>query len=216
MRYSFIIAVLALLGMQACNWCRTPDPCPPVPLPVPEPRCVADPNRPGLTSTVDRHPIMDSIRPNNSDLMIADSTWVDMSIDTLYTLHTSVRVKYPGGNNCADSTLTNALITLPQNTVVKAVEARSLHTGQDLAWEQCKGLITVHLSYLCPEYKSDTISITVRRSRFRHPGCQPSFSVHAYSSMPDRDPSNNYWWWRRECGSGKNAWTPQAPTWGPR
>lgn len=210
MKHSIFIPFIVLLGATACN-CK---PCPSCPEKDRRANCEADPNEPRSTSTVVIQSDVRDITPSTANLMISGDTWVDTSIDSLYTLHSAIRIG-EGGNICTDTTMTNAIITLPQNTVLTNVTALS-KSGELLSWQQCKGVLTVKLSYLCPHLGSDTISVTVRRSPYPHPACQPSFSVHAYSSVPDLDPSNNYWWWRRTCGTGKEDYTPLDPTWGPQ
>lgn len=148
--------------------------------------------------------------------VVHKETYVDTSVVGIYTLHAAIMIDQNGGNNCADSVNSEAIITLPQYSIVKSIKAESA-SGRSLQFQQCKAQVRVKLSYLCPNDGKDKISIIVERAPQGSPAdCQPSFSVYAYSGMPDNDPSNNYWWWRRTCGQGQEDYTPLDPTWGPQ
>lgn len=177
--------------------------------------CTHAPNRPGhvnkdLANGADT-------KPSTADLRIVTSdTSVDTSRIGVYTLQTAIEVAYPGGNNCVDTSNAYAIISLPQYSVVREAKATSA-SGRELPIEQCKAQIRVKLSYLCPNSGKDKITVTVARApKGSGADCQPSFSVFAFSGMPDNNPSNNYWWWRRTCGTGPKDYTPLDPTWGPQ
>lgn len=175
--------------------------------------CSHEPNPPGRTNLLPPKTLLaDSVKPDVADLRI-DTAYVLLEGDSIYTLRALIR---NGGNNCADPDQTYAVITLPQQTKVQRIWAINLNQPpRFLTHKQCQAQITVRLDSLCPGYKGNYIAVRVRRSPYRHPECQPSFSVHVYSTKPDPDPRNNYWWWRRQCLGGREDLIPDAPTRGP-
>ena len=181
--------------------------------PLPAACCTHAPNLPGHVNK-DR-PIGAKTAPSTADLRVVPTeTSVDSTPAGTYTLRTAIEVAYPGGNNCADSASAFAIISLPQYSVVREVNATSA-SGKKLSVEQCKAQLWVKLSSLCPNKGKDKISVTVDRApKGSGADCQPAFSVFTFSGMPDFDPTNNYWWWRRQCP--KDSWQPGAPVWGPR
>lgn len=205
------IVAIALLFSGCCKILKCGPECPPVP--ATSICCAHEPNAPGHVNEEQAREV--DTPPNASDLrVITEKTHVDMQSDGKYILHTAIAMNNDGGNNCSDSTQTFAIITLPQYGIVHSVNAVDAE-GRALEFKQCRGQITVRLSYLC-RTDMDKITITVQPAPEGSPAaCQPSFSVHVYSTKPDPDPSNNYWWWRRQCAGGSEDLSPDAPTWGP-
>ncbi|MBL7952712.1 MAG: hypothetical protein JNM62_13455 [Flavobacteriales bacterium] len=143
------------------------------------------------------------MKPSVADLGIyLPKTNVEERTDSLI-LHTYIC--NATGNNCSDSSNTKAIISLPQNSIVKSVHATD-PDDRALSWTQCNANIEVKLSWLCPDTTSiptrcDRIVVVVERSKFPHPRCQAAFGVFVTSGMPDPLPNNNHWWWRTECDS---------------
>jgi hypothetical protein len=152
----------------------------------------------------------DSVKPNTADLAILYlKTQVNENDPLRYTLTTYIH--NDKGNNCAAQNDTRAIIQLPQYSVVENVSITD-STGVEQPWRQCGAYIEAELPWLCPKRQGAHVLITVKRSPYPHPGCQPAFGVMVFSAMPDMDPSNNFWWWRRECPSGSTDHIPLPAT----
>lgn len=173
--------------------------------------CGSNPREPGPVN----HPIgesvsADSVKPNTADLSIYyQKTLVNENDSLRYTLTTYIH--NDKGNNCAAQKDTRAIIQLPQYSVVESVSITD-STGVEHSWRQCGGYIEAQLPWLCPKRQGAKVLVTVKRSPYRHPACQPAFGIMVFSAMPDMDPSNNFWWWRRECPAGSADYIPLPPT----
>lgn len=165
------------------------------------PVCTASSKTPGLTSEVDEKVPPEATTPSVADLGIYVPKTTVEELDGSLILHTYIC--NVSGNNCSDSTNTKAIVCLPQNSIVKNVQATD-PSGRALAWTQCNANLEIELSWLCPDTtpvpdRCDRILVVVERSKFPHPRCQAAFGVFVTSGMPDPVPSNNHWWWRTEC-----------------
>lgn len=205
---NFILPILLLLWSTGCT---CPDPCSDDPAPPDCLGCNSTLREPGLVNEpVQVGLLPDSVKPNTADLAIRyKETQVNENDPGRYTLTTYIH--NDKGNNCAAQKDTRAIIQLPQYSVVESVSITD-STGVEQPWRQCGAYIEAELPWLCPRRQGAQVLVTVKRSPYPHPGCQPAFGVMVFSAMPDMDPSNNYWWWRRACPSGTTDFTPLPST----
>lgn len=207
-----LIVATVLLTTGCCKILNCKEPCPPIPEPTK--CCSHSPHRPGHSSEELATGTSTPVTVANLRI-VPEETYVDTTTTGSYILHAAVHIAPNGGNVCSDSLSGEAIISLPQYSIVEHIEAVSA-SGRELQFQQCKAQVKVKLSHLCPNNGKDKIEITVQRAPLGSPAdCQPSFSVFVYSGIPENDPSDNFWWWRRHCGGGSDDLSPDDPTWGP-
>ena len=135
---------------------------------------------------------------NFCDLAV-DTAKVD-STETTYNLWAVIK-SYEFGNNDAHNV--KIIVTLPGESKVISFEAIT-NKGVNLKWRHCKGYITCYSENLsrCTWADSSstptviTIKAVTEKPKEKARIVQPSFGIMLYSTSPEANLINNFWFWR--------------------
>jgi hypothetical protein len=159
-------------------------------------------------------------------IMAKETEQADLAVDTVNTTVECkgdiivLRAFVVGMGNDDCSSCSKIIVGLPAEVEVLSFKAKGNGTGPISTWHACTnnagqtGMITVDVpGYICKDsnaqlskskpYKWDhvvEIVCEVRASPNPIAKCKESLSVYAMSSVPDTEPNNNYWHWRRGDG----------------
>lgn len=148
--------------------------------------------------------------------VVADSTWVRADKDGWW-FHSMVRVSTEGRRSIAEHEA-RAMITLPTGCKLESARFTDL-SGHTHPWRQCGASIEAMLPALdeadVKDYRRTMIEVRTTKPATGPSACAQAFSIHVFSNYPDGDPTDNYWWWRAQCGNGSDDRSPDSTSWGP-